>query len=252
MEEWKVKINYQKYIFSKQEWVLYSLEGISIVAGIAYLFYQNLVAFLILLPLLMLFIKEKKEQLCCSRKREVNIQFKDAIQAVSSALHAGYSVENAFIEAGNDMLTLYGKEGIITKEFQLLSGRIKSNETLENILKDFARRSAIDDIQDFTDVFVTAKRSGGDFSMIIKRAVDSIGDKIEVKREIETLMSAKKFEQKIMNVVPFFIILYVKQSSPEFMKALYGNWSGAIVMTVCLVLYLFAYYLSLKIVNIEV
>ena len=150
------------------------------------------------------------------------------------------------------MEILYGKNGIIVKELRVLSGRLASNETLESILSDFSNRSAIEDINDFTEIFITAKRSGGDLNAIIRKASAHISEKIEVKREIDTLMSAKKMEQKIMNAVPFLIILYISYSSPGFLNVLYGNVTGITVMTVCFAVYGVAFLIAQKMVSIEV
>lgn len=51
--------------------------------------------------------------------------------------------------------------------------------------------------------FCSAKRSGGDFHKIIATTIEHISDKIEVEREVQTVISAKKMEQKIMNVFRF-------------------------------------------------
>ena len=37
---------------------------------------------------------------------------------------------------------------------------------------------------------------------IIRNTANQIGDKIEVKREIDTMLAAKKYEFQIMSVVP--------------------------------------------------
>lgn len=242
----------EEYKFSKKERWIYVAKGVSLIAFISYLFYRSIFAFLILCIALPFYLKKEKEQLLRKQKKELTIQFKDTIQAVSTSLGAGYSIENAFLEAKNDLLNLYGKNAVMVKELVLMAGRLSSNETLESILSDLSNRSQIDDIQDFTDVFVTAKRSGGDLKAIIRTATDHITDKIEVHREIDTLMSAKKLEQKIMNCIPFFIILYVSGNSPGFLDVLYHNAVGIVVMTGCLLMYIFAFLLSMKIVNIEV
>lgn len=180
------------------------------------------------------------------------MQFREAILAVSASLNSGYSIENAFCEAGKDMEVLYGKKEMIVKELRLLSGRLSANETLESILLDFSERSGLEDIRDFTQIFVTAKRSGGNLNEIIRRASHHISEKIEVKREIDTLMSAKKMEQKIMNIVPFLMLLYINFSSPGFLDVLYGNMAGFLIMTMCLAVYAAAYGTAQKIVSIEV
>lgn len=247
-----MRINYDSYQLSFKEWILFIIEGLLIDAMVSYLFYRNIIAFIVFLPAIAVFISREKKILCSNRKKELALQFKEGIMAVSASLNAGYSIENSFKEALKDLLVLYSSDAIIVKEFRAICGRLSSNETLESILQDLADRSGVDDIQDFTDVFITAKRSGGDMVSIIRKTVEHIGDKIEVKREIDTLMSAKKMEQNIMSFIPFIIIFYLDLSSSGFLNTLYGNLIGIIIMTVCLLLYLVAYFMAQKIVNIEV
>lgn len=66
------------------------------------------------------------------------------------------------------------------------------------------------------------------------------------------VIAAKRMEMNIMNLVPFGILAYVGITSPEFLEPLYGNWMGMGVMTVTLVIYVFACWLSEKIVDIQV
>ena len=87
---------------------------------------------------------------------------------------------------------------------------------------------------------------------IIRRSAAVTGDKIEVKREMNTLLSSKKYEQKIMNLVPFLIVAYLQITSKGFFDVLYGNPVGIAIMTACLAVYLAAFLLSGKIVDIEV
>lgn len=246
------KLNYNIYRLSRREKILYFGTGTLAAAVTAYVFYRSLTAFFLLMPLLAVYIKIKKEELCNRRKKELSLQFRETILSVSASLNSGYSIENAFCEAGKDMEVLYGNNGIIVRELRILAGRLGANETLESILLDFSERSGLDDIRNFTDVFITAKRSGGDLNAIIRKASDHISGKIEVKREIDTLMSAKKMEQKIMNGIPFFIIFYIDYSSPGFLDPLYGSGTGIMIMTGCLVVYGAAFLTARKIVSIEV
>ena len=245
-------MNYKTYIFSPQELFLYCAEGILIAAAAAFVFYRSVVAFLLLLPLLPLFLSYIKKVLIRRRRYELMLEFREAIMAVQAALNAGYSIENAFVEAARDMENMYGRDGLITAELMVLSRRLRSNENLEKILYELAERSGVEDITDFSNVFTAAKRSGGDMSRIIRRASDTIGDKIDVRRDIETIMSSKRFENRIMELVPFGMILYIGLTSPDFIAVLYHNAAGEIVMTVCLVLYALGLILSERIVNIEI
>ena len=219
---------------------------------ISFIFYRSIIAFLIIMPGLIPFWKKSMKRKEEDRRKELAGQFRESIMAVSTALNAGYSIENAFVEAFHDMSQMYGADAMITREYRIMTERLKNNETLEKILNDFAKKSGIEDVSDFSDVFCAAKRSGGDMVKIIRRAAGNISDKIEVKREIETMMSAKKFEQRIMEIVPFGIIGYLGVASPGFLDILYHNIPGIAVMTFCLALYAGGFLMAEKIIDIEI
>lgn len=193
-----------------------------------------------------------QKELLRKRDQVLTVQFKDCLRFVSGALSAGYSIENAWKEAEKDMVKMYGKEADMCKElFQMNSG-IELHEPIEKLLLDFARRSGQEDVNDFCQIFSFAKRSGGDFIRIIQNTDKRISDKVEILQEMDTVMAAKKFEQKIMNFIPLFLLLFIQSSSPEFIRPLYGNIAGAAVMSGCLALYGSAIVIARKIVNIEV
>ena len=79
-----------------------------------------------------------------------------------------------------------------------------------------------------------------------------ISEKIQVKRDIQTILASRQFEQKVMNLVPIFILFYIEVTSPGFFSPMYQNPAGICIMTICLAVYLAAYVLSRKIVAIEV
>lgn len=243
--------DYGDYIFDGREWILYSVNGIFIVGVIAYFFYQSVWACLFLSPVFALFLKRKKKELAKKRREELNTQFKDAVLSVSANQKAGYSVENAFREAYQDMAMLYGRESHICKELSYITKGLDNNIVLEKLLYDFGVRSHVPDILQFSDVFLIAKRNGGNMTEILSETADTIEEKLAVDKEIQVLLSSKKMEQKIMNVIPFLIIFYISITSKGFFDVLYHNPIGILIMTVCLAVYLTAFAISGKIVAIE-
>ena len=167
-------------------------------------------------------------------------------------LKAGYSVENAFREAKKDMDLLYGEKSLISRHFERICKGLKNNIPLEKLLFAFGQESQNTDIQEFAGVFAVAKRSGGNMTEIIGRSISVISQKVEVEKEIDVLISAKRMEARIMNVVPFFIIFYINLTSRGFFEPLYHNVFGIVLMTICMAVYIAAYLLSEKIVNISV
>lgn len=66
------------------------------------------------------------------------------------------------------------------------------------------------------------------------------------------LISAKQLEQIIMDIVPIGIILYLRITADELISKMYGNMYGITVMTVCLIVYVCAVIISMKISDIKV
>lgn len=180
------------------------------------------------------------------------MQFKEAIQAVSASLNAGYSVENAFRQAEKELQLQYPEDTRILKELKILLRQIDLQIPVEQALEELSDRAETDEIRSFAVVFAMAKRSGADMIGIIRDTAEQIGDKLEVEREIRTILAAKRYEFRVMTVIPYLIIAYMSLSFPEFMDVLYGSWTGTGVMTICLAVYMGAYALGLKIIKIEV
>ncbi len=244
--------DYRTYIFSRQELAAHILLGALSAAVTAWLFYDSVTAWFLLMPFVLLSLKDKGRQLCRKRIRKLEVEFREVILGVSANLQAGYSVENAFREAYRDIVLLYGSECVMAVELRLMFRRLENNEQLEQVLANLADRSGVQDIRDFADIFQIAKRGGGDMRGIIANTADIIGDKQEVRREIETVVSEKKLEQQLMRYIPFFIIFYISVTTKGYFESLYHNITGWIIMTVSLGVHAAACRISDRILNIRI
>lgn len=219
---------------------------------IAWLYYRSVWAVVVISPV-GIWYYEKLRRECIHRKRqEFVMQFKEMIQTFSSLLNTGYSVENALRESLKELGLLYVEKAAILRELGILVRQMQVKIPVEQAIEEMAGRVQVEDVTSFAEVFITARRSGGDMMAIMQNTVNQMADKIDVRREIDTMLAAKKYEFKVMSVIPFLIIAYMSLSFPEFMECLYGNIAGTGVMTVCLVIYIAAYYLGRKIIAIEV
>lgn len=242
---WQQDISKREHI-----WIVLKAGGITAVTG--WLYYHSFLVMILLLPVLIWHLRMMEEEGAKKKEAEFREQFKEAIQAVSAALNTGYSVENAFLEAQKELQRLYPGEARISKELQRIARQLRVQVPMEQILEEFSLRVQTEDVRNFVTVFVAAKRSGGNMIAIIQDTVRQIGDKIDVKREIDTILAAKRYEFRVMSAIPYGIIGYMSLSFPEFMDSLYGNVLGIGVMTICLGIYLGAYYLGVKLIKIEV
>ncbi len=245
-------MDYRKYYMTKQEILKYGVYYILASLLISYLFYHSFLGVVFFLPFIGIFFREIRKILAEKKRRKLERGFLSGMRCVSTALTAGYSIENAFLQAHEELQKMYGKKEPVLLEFGRITGGLQLNETMESLITDLARRSGVEDIEIFSEVFETARRTGGDLISIIRSTTASISQKEETRQEIEICLSAKKMEQNIMSLIPCILIAYVKVASPEFLDSMYGNLPGILIMSICLVVYVFAFLMGRKIVNIEV
>ena len=244
--------DYNIYIITTRWKLFYIFTASAAVFGVSCLFYRSVILAGILSPLGILYLKYKRKQLTAKRKRELNLQFKDLLTSLASSLSAGNAIENAFSSALVDLLVLYPSEEVsIIRETRIIIHKLSLNVTVEEAIKDLAKRSDLEDINNFSDVICICKRTGGNLIEAIKNASGIISDKIEMKQEIETLLSSRKFEQKILNIMPVAMILVLSVTAKDYIAPVFTTIQGKAAMTACLMLLLGAYVLSNKIMNIR-
>ena len=244
--------DYRIYRLSFSEWILYGGFGVMCAAAASYVFYRSFAVFLVFAPVGALYPLLKRKELINRRKARLLSEFREGISALSSALSAGFSLENSMKESEAEMWMIYGSGSLIAAEFAYINHRVGMNIPVEQAWEEFAERSNEDDVRNFAGVVKVAKRSGGEIVSIIAHTADTIGDKIHIEDEIRTMTAAKRFEQKIMNAIPIGIVLYIEFTSPGFFDSMYASIGGRAIMTACMAVYIAAIYLSGKILDIEI
>lgn len=244
--------DYTRYHYSRKEYILYGLTGAGLGGGMMLLFYSNrfAIAFGMFVGAIA-FLYVRNRSLCDKQKWELMVEFRDAMNSMSAALAAGYSMENAVTEAYRDLALLYGEDRVILRELQGIRSRIDLGVPLDELFYELGVRSGVSDIVVFSQVYTTARKSGGNLVKVMKRTSAAIGEKIDIEREVRTMISGKKLESICMMVIPLLIIVYLRVFSPGFLNPLYQGLMGRVIMTIALVIYLGAVWWSRRIMNIK-
>ena len=218
----------------------------------AWLFYQSVAIMMGCLVLLPFYRNERRKVREQEDKRRLNRGFADALSSFSAALEAGYSAENAVRETVRDLALLYPEDEPIYREFRHLQHQLQNNQSLEKAFADMAEKTQDEDMLCFAEVFEIAKRSGGDLIRVIRTTERTMAERAEVKREIRTILTAKRLEANIMNLMPCGILLYFLICDPVYLQPLYETMAGRVVMTVLLVVYAGCVRAAERITQIEV
>lgn len=245
-------MQYRVYRFNKKEWIRYGIQALLFTGIIAFCFYNSLWALAAFPAVFWQYAREKKSVLLQRRREMLTQQFQDAVLALAAALTAGYSVENAVKEAEKDLRLLYDGDACMVKELEALERKMEANQTIEAGIFDFAERSGIEEAETFAEIFAAAKRTGGDLPAIMKKTADTISQTADTERQVQTILASRRYEQKIMNIIPFAMVLYLRAGCPGFLDPMYGNTAGLCIMTGCLALCFGAREIGKRMLEIEV
>lgn len=245
-------MDYKEYTLSLKEKAISILVYLGVCGIITFFFYRSLYVFLALIPGIFLFFKYIKKELCERRKKKLKDEFSETLYSVSVNMRAGYSIENAFLEAYRDLMLFYGEKSLMAKEVMRIRKGLEINITLEELVEDLSERSGVEEIKMFGDVMKSAKRNGGNITEVLSSTADRIRESICVDAEIETILSEKKLELRIMEGMPFLILMYLEVTSVGYFDVLYVGIRGRLFMTMALLLYVAAIILGNIIMKIKV
>lgn len=249
----KKKTDYRIYIMSRAEILSYTILAAGFLCTVSFIFYRNIYFSGLVSVLAVLYPRYKAKELLLKRKNNLSGQFRDALYLVASSVSAGKSLETAFKDTVKELKLIYPDvDSYIVREFTAINAQIDMNETIEAALIDFAERSGLEDIRGFADVLSAAKKSGGNMVDIIINASNVIGEKVRIKEEINTLLSQRKLEQKILNLLPILLVLLLSWSTGDYMAPVFETVFGRMMITAAVILLALAYLISKKIMDIEV
>lgn len=196
-----------------------------------------------------LFYREEKKELLCKKKEALRQQFKELLYLVSAGQKAGYSVENAFMGSYGDLENLYGEKSEICLLLKKINVGLENHIPMAKLWKSVGQEYDVEEIAEFARIFEIAKESGGNMTKVLENTAEVIGNKAETKKEIEALLSSRRLEQKIMNVMPFVLMLYVEITSKGYFDSMYHSPVGICMMSVALTIYVIAYLWSRRILE---
>jgi tight adherence protein B len=197
------------------------------------------------------YIKIRTASIREKRLRKLKLQFKDLLEAVNTALGAGNNVMNSFSAAYNDLKVQYDESAFINEELRVILSGIVNNADIEELLSDFGERSGIDDIRTFANVFEICYRKGGNIKDTVRGTQEILSDKINIREEIETAVTANKTEQNIMVFMPIAIIAMIKLISPDF-TANFRTIPGIAATFLGIALFVAAYFVGKAVLNIKI
>lgn len=245
--------DYNVYVMSRQEKLANIIFAAVILFLVGYVFYRNWILSVILMIFSVKFPEIRTKQIIEKRKNQLTLQFKDMLYSLSSALSVGKSVETGIRDSLQDLRVIYPDPNTdILREMEYILRGIGMNNTVEEMFAQFGERAHLEDIDNFVDIFVTCKRTGGDLIEVMRSTSNTIGEKIEVKQEINTMISGKKYEFNFMMILPVIMVEFLALTSGDYMKPVFTTPEGIAAMTAAIAIFAVAYVVGSKIMKIDI
>lgn len=262
-------LNYRVYYMKPLEKILTFLVAFLIGAAVGYLFYggigknefgqpTKLTRILdITIPTIIgtiagvLFVPQRVKSIIAKRKKELSLQFRNMLEALTTSLGAGKNITDAFLGVYDDLKMQYEADAYIIRELEVVIAGIHNNITIEDVLEDFGNRSDNEDIKSFANVFKISYRKGGNIKDIIRNTHSILSDKMDIQEDIETIVTSNKMEQNIMAMMPIALIGIIKMMSPEF-AANFVTPTGIMSTTFSIIIFIVAYFVGKSVLNIKI
>jgi len=127
----------------------------------------------------------------------------------------------------------------------------ESRASEDQLIKDFAYRSGIEEIINFADVYAICRTTGADVGQVVLKASEILVDKMSIVKEIKTITAQKKFEARIISLMPFVLIIFLNFVSPVYLTCMYQTLAGRLIMTIALAGIAISYYIMNIITEVE-
>ncbi|MCM1121375.1 MAG: kinase [Eubacterium sp.] len=244
--------DYHIYQMTVQDRIIAGVIGMGIGGIVAYLFFHNIVVTVAAAVVVAVLAQGMyRRSRIKKRKKNLLLQFKDLLEALTSSFSTGKNALDSFKDAWKDLEQVYGDQADITQELEIIVAGMEHNIIIEELLGNFAMRSGLEDVASFADVFRVSLRQGANIKDIIASTRDVISDKIEIEMEIQTIIAGSQNELNLMMVMPLIILVSLGGMGSD-MTAASNTFVNVVIKLAALGMFYLAYYLGRKFTDIKI
>ena len=244
--------DYSVYRLSASEKLRYYMVCAAVSCVLGLVFYRSFAAcaavFVFSVPLKKTF----EAYLAEKRKERLLSGFMDVLYTVSGAAAAGKQMPSALELAAGSLKRSRGEGSDIFREIDMICRRYRQTHAdIGAFLTSFGRRSGLREIAQFASAYRTCQLCGGDLEEVCRKSAELLIDRISFAEETRMLISQKKIDVALLTAMPVAVLMLLNILNYSYVAVLYETAAGRVVMTLCLLLIVFALLWGIKITRIE-
>ncbi|MCL2105138.1 MAG: type II secretion system F family protein [Kiritimatiellaeota bacterium] len=180
------------------------------------------------------------------RRLKFNLQLVDALNSMSNALRAGFSINQAFetvVQAG---------EKPISQEFDVMLQQMRVGMNFFDALQSLDQRVGSDDLTLVVTAIDIARRTGGNLTEIFDKISLTIRERMRIERRVRTLTAQGRLQGIIVALMPAFLGGVMTFLKPEMMLPFFKSNSGMMCVAGMILLITVGWYFIKRIIKIDV
>ncbi len=180
------------------------------------------------------------------RLRQFERHFPEAIDLLSRAVRAGHAFSTGMEMIGKELPEPVAGEFRRTFEEQNLG--LPLREALFNLTE----RIPLIDVRFFVTALLIQKETGGNLAEILDNLAATIRERFKILGEVRIRTAQGRLSAGILIALPPMMLLLLRSINPDYVKVLFEDTMGLIMMTIAVTLQIIGSVILWKIVHIEV
>jgi tight adherence protein B len=173
-------------------------------------------------------------------------QLPDNLQVLASALRAGHSFVGALSVVVEDA------PEPSRSEFRRVVADEQLGVSLDDALHVVVERMENRELEQVALVAALQRQSGGNTAEVLDRVTETIRERFELRRTVQTLTAQGRLSRWIVSILPVFLLVAITLINPGYMHVLYAHTSGRIALVVAGMLIVAGSLVIKRIINIKV
>jgi len=173
-------------------------------------------------------------------------QLPGAMELMARAMRSGHALSSAMEMVAEEL------DEPIKSEFRAAGDEMKLGLTLNEALGNMCRRVPSMDLKFFAISVVIQRETGGNVAEILDRIGTLIRERVQFKRQVNTLTAEGRMSGKVLIGIPIVMFIYIYFANYDYISLLWTDPIGLYLLYGGVISMIFGYFVITRIVKIEI
>jgi tight adherence protein B len=180
------------------------------------------------------------------RFEKIEELFPEAIDTLARAVRAGHAFTTALEMISNEI------SEPLASEFRQLYEEQKFGMPVRDALMNLTQRVPLVDVKFFVTAVMLQRETGGNLAEILDNLSYVIRERFKIQRQVRVHTAQGRLTMALLMAMPPTVVAVLLMFSPDFVKPLFYDPYGHILLVVAITLQTIGYFVIRKIIKIQV